>query len=134
VENPDRFYRSSLPLTWRERLGKGVKDKFMGFGIGVAVGGVAHLLALAEDRVGLVEKENEGDALGSAKDALQVLFRLSDILVDHGAEVHRCRSPARRAGGNKAAKVLPVQSDVENSARSPSPLIIKTWGFVRIAI
>ena len=88
VKDPDRFYRSSLPLTWREGLGKGIKGKVLGFGIGVAVVGVAHLLALAEDRVGLVEKEDDGDALGSAKDALQVLFRLSDILVDHGAEVH----------------------------------------------
>ena len=53
----------------------------------VAVVGVAHLRALAEERVGLVEEEDRVRPLGGREDPVEVLLRLPDVLRDDGREV-----------------------------------------------
>ena len=67
-----------------------------GLDIGEAVVGVAHLGALAEQRVGLVEEQHRAHALGGVEHALEVLLGLADVLVDHLAR-GRCGRATGRA-------------------------------------
>ena len=66
--------------------------------VGVAVVGVADLRALAEQRVRLVEEQHAVHALGLVEDAVEVLLRLADVLVDDGGEVDRVEVEAQLAG------------------------------------
>ena len=56
--------------------------------VGVAIMRVLDVGALTEERVGFVEKENPVAVAGQVKERGEVLFRVANILRNHGAEVH----------------------------------------------
>ena len=64
------------------------------FDVGVAVVGIFHLRALAEQRVGFVEKENRIAVLGLVEDSVEILLRLPDVLADNRARGRSCRHRA----------------------------------------
>ena len=66
--------------------------------VGVPVVRVAHLAALAEDRVGLVEEQHRVDPAGLGEDPLEVLLGLADVLVDDRGEVDRVQVQAELGG------------------------------------
>ena len=66
--------------------------------VGVAVVGVLHVAALAEDRVGLVEEQHRVDPAGLGEDPLEVLLGLPDVLVDHRGQVDRVEVEAEVGG------------------------------------
>ena len=55
--------------------------------VGVTVVAVFHFAALAEKRVGFVEKQNRAAFLGGVEHAPQILFRLADVFAHHRAEI-----------------------------------------------
>ena len=78
----------------------------IGFEIGAAVVDVAHVRALAEERAGLVEQEDDVEPLGPFEGSPQVLFRLSAVLADYGLAVHAMQIPAQPGGEDFSAKGL----------------------------
>ena len=99
--------------------------------VGVAVVGVAHLAALAEHRVGLVEQQHAVDARGLGEDLLQVLLGLADVLVDDRGEVHPVQVQPQLAGdhlgrhrlaGAGVAREQGGDADPAAAARTHPPL------------
>ena len=68
-----------------------------GLDVRVAVVRVAHLGALAEQRVGLVEEQDAVDLVGLGEDLVEVLLGLADVLVDDRGEVDRVEVEAELA-------------------------------------
>ena len=86
----------------------------------VAVVGVAHLGALAEERVGLVEEEDRVRALGGAEDAVEVLLGLADVLARRRSRDRPGRGRGRgRAASTWPAIVLPVPDSPAKSTLIP---------------
>ena len=66
--------------------------------VGVAVVAVAHLGALAEQRVRLVEQQHRAAVLGGVEQPREVLLGLADVLAHHLAEVDHDEVEAQLAG------------------------------------
>jgi hypothetical protein len=70
--------------------------------VGVAVVAVAHLAALAEERIGFVEEQQDAAFFRGVEDLLQVLLGLADVLAHHRRQVDpieiepQARRPALR--------------------------------------
>src|SRR6266508_3853837 len=73
----------------------------------VAVVRVSHLRALPEQRVGLVEEQDRVASLGGAKDALEVLLGLTDVLADDGGQVDAKQVQAQVVGHDRGGQGLP---------------------------
>ena len=85
--------------------------------VGVAVARVAHLGALAEERVGLVEEQHAVDAVGLGEDPVEVLLGLADVLVDDRGEVDDVEVEAELAGDDLGAtSSCPCPESPANSA------------------
>ena len=89
--------------------------------IGVPVVAVAHLGALAEQRVGLVEQQHRAAVLGGVEHLPQLLLGLADVLAHHLARSIWTRSRSRAPATTSAASVLPVPLGPANNAVVPSP-------------
>ena len=74
--------------------------------VGVAVGAVLDLAALAEQRVGLVEEQHRLAVLGLAEGRLEVLLGLADPLGDHPGEVDLEQAEPERAGDDLGGERL----------------------------
>ena len=89
--------------------------------VGVAVVGVAHLAALAEDGVGLVEEQHGVDAAGLAKIRSRFFSVSPTYLSTTVARSTVYRSRPRSAAMTSADMVLPVPESPANSAVTPCP-------------
>ena len=90
--------------------------------IGVAVVAVLDLGALAEQRVGLVEEQDDAAALGGGEDAAQIALGLADIFADDAGEIDAVEiEPQTGCASTSAAMVLPVPLGPANSALMPRP-------------
>src|SRR3546814_16945916 len=79
-------------VTRRRRLLQAV-----GLLVGVAVVGVLHRAALAEQRVRLVEGQYPAAKLRRVQDGIELLLGLADVLVNHGREAGARRQQLRTA-------------------------------------
>src|SRR5262249_28567973 len=59
---------------------------------------VADFRALAEERIGLVEKEDGAGILGSGEYSIEILLRLTDVLAHHAGEVDLVQLEAQLTG------------------------------------
>src|SRR3546814_10273541 len=84
-------------VTRRRRLLQAV-----GLLVGIAVVGVLHRAALAEQRVRLVEGQSPAAALRRVQDGLELLLGLADVLGNHGREAGPLQ-PQLRAARQQAA-------------------------------
>ncbi len=66
--------------------------------IGVSIMGVLDVRALAEHRVRLVEQQHTVDAIRLGEDAVEVLLRLTDVLVDDRRQVDDIQVQAKVVG------------------------------------
>jgi hypothetical protein len=68
--------------------------------------GVLRGRRLAEERIGLVEQEDDVGPLGPVKDAPQVLFCFSDLLGDQGVEAPTMQIPGKAGFGDLSREGL----------------------------
>ena len=76
------------------------------FHIGVAVVGILHFRALAEDGIGFVEEEDGAAALGFVEDAPQIFFRLANKLAHNRREVQFVEVQPQIAGDDLGGHCL----------------------------
>jgi hypothetical protein len=87
--------------------------------VGVAVARLLHLAALGEQRIGLVELQHHGLALGGVEQAVEVLLGLAHVLADQAAQVHPVQAPAQGAGDDAGGQGLAGARGPANRATGP---------------